>query len=723
MSYLSSQEVAGMLSSAKDLLWPTSVAAPAGSLKAGDPRDPNEIADEWNGTIVPKGPADVTATQEFAIQILGSEPLYAIPTDTDTPRCVTAAFQAAADLWKLMQAKKRSVGFGHGTFSNLPSIFARRAAQPAKYRTKEEWEERRRQMHSDLRELQDFMCAAAELYQSDDGIIDADALHDLARELDGLMDSGYDFGVFEPGTVNVGLRLVYRQEWFPETYQVGELLHTLPMSPGEKVRYETRTWQTTKTTQEINESTTFSSEEILSTTKRDVKEVMDQSAKRWGLKQDMSGGCNFGIWHAEGSTSITVDRSSESRQAKQSFREAISKAAQSLRNERKVSISVSREQGSEARMTREIQNPNDEITVTYLFYELQRRYRIKEYLHDVVPVVYVAMDVPAASRIDVKWITKHDWILAGALLDKSFTEPLGFVTTEWPGLGDALKWALDGYKSARSVVDQLKGQITAIEEGLSGYNALNIAEVVEQVRLRVQLQSLGPKLKAALDAEAAARQELHVAELAYRRGQEKVDRLLVHIRQNVLHYMQAIWAAEVPEQRYLRMRSIMYPHVVWRNGAFIIDRWMPLAEVVDTEKHLGYIGNYAIYRLVRNDNAIVNMLGEPFFDGQGVRDPDNSIREDLQIYCPTDAVYLEALPGTHSLLETFKLQHRKIDVEKARQDVLEQLLKSVRRLLLVNEGRLGDPEVEKLVVAESALVQRALDAAGETAPRSGSGDL
>lgn len=719
MPPLDEQALSALLKGLKDLLPPKSVDAQGADVPPGQPQDPADVAADWGGLIVPQGPADVTAIQEFAVQILAAEPLYAIPTDSEVPPCVGAAFQAAGELWKRLQALQKSAGHRAGAFATLPAIFGRAAPDGGKFRTLSEWNDTRRKMMSDWKQLAEFLRAAVDLYDWPDGTVNTDALRDMADQLDGLIDSGYDFRIFQPDTVNVGVRLVYRQEWTPETYQVGELLHTLPLTPGEKVRYETRAWQTTKTAQEINESTTYSTEEVLSTTKRDVKEVVDQSSKKWGLKQDGSGGCNFAVWHAEGSTSVTVDRSSESRQTKQAFREAISKAAESLRNERKVSISVSREAGSESRMTREIQNPNDEITVTYLFYELQRRYRVNEYLYDVVPVVYVAMDVPPSSRIDERWITKHDWILAGAILDKSFLDPIGFVTKEWPGLVDAYDWARQGYRDAQSVVTELKGQITTIEEGLAQFDGGGFAEMMEHIRLRLQLQALGPKLKAALDAEATARQELHAAELTYRRGKDKVQRLIGHVRQNILHYMQAIWAAEVPEQRYLRMRSLLYPHVVLRNGSYVIDEWIPLAEVVDTEHHLGYIGNYAIFRLTRSDNAVVNALGAPFFGNGAVSDPDTAKREDIRIYCPTDAVFVEALPGTHPLLETFKLQHRRIDVEKARQDALQQLVENARRLMLLNELRLGDPVVEKAVIAASDTVQQLLEGAdvGTGGPR------
>ena len=57
-----------------------------------------------------------------------------------------------------------------------------------------------------------------------------------------------------------------------------------------------------------------------------------------------------------------------------------------------------RSQESEETTFHEIQNPNDELAVTYLFYELQRTYGISERLHSLTPVILVANAVPAPTR-------------------------------------------------------------------------------------------------------------------------------------------------------------------------------------------------------------------------------------------------------------------------------------------------------------------------------------
>ena len=46
-----------------------------------------------------------------------------------------------------------------------------------------------------------------------------------------------------------------------------------------------------------------------------------------------------------------------------------------------MEVDTSASAETEATSFHEIQNPNDELAVTYLFYELQRPYRISERLH------------------------------------------------------------------------------------------------------------------------------------------------------------------------------------------------------------------------------------------------------------------------------------------------------------------------------------------------------
>jgi hypothetical protein len=69
------------------------------------------------------------------------------------------------------------------------------------------------------------------------------------------------------------------------------------------------------------------------------------------------------------------DASKDSAQTKREMRESVLKSAQEYRQQHRVEVDSSESVESESTTFNEIQNPNDELAVTYLFYELQRTYR------------------------------------------------------------------------------------------------------------------------------------------------------------------------------------------------------------------------------------------------------------------------------------------------------------------------------------------------------------
>ena len=61
-------------------------------------------------------------------------------------------------------------------------------------------------------------------------------------------------------------------------------------------------------------------------------------------------------------------------------------------------------------------------------------------------------------------------------------------------------------------------------------------------------------LQAAVDKLSAAVRE-HYDKVA------EIDRLRVHVKDNILYYMQAIWSHEPPDQRFFRLYNIDVPIV------------------------------------------------------------------------------------------------------------------------------------------------------------------
>lgn len=409
------------------------------------------------------------------------------------------------------------------------------------------------------------------------------------------VDAGYGFGIFAPGSVNFGLLVTYRQEWTPLTYQVGDLVKTLPLAPKESRKYTQRTKIVKKRSRrEVERSIATRRSEDATGTKA-TAEAVQRASEKTNFGMSATGTVEImEIANVGGSQSFNTEAGRDSAETKRKFREAVSKAARELKDERRVEISTELSDESQFDSVNEISNPNEEITVTYLFYELQRRYRVAERLHSVQPVVLVANDVPAPEMIDEAWIVRHDWILRRALLDDSFRP--------------ALEYALEGRDAMNDRVDALrekKDELVAIVATVTGRLAAEEAAVAlgeQEARMYGQMIAAltsqsdgvvgdvwewtfggaeGPqisgmearlehtqerldrgsqRLKGLSDELAMHRNALDRAVDAYNKAVEEraraarhVGRLVGHIRDNILHYLHAKWSHEPPDQRFARL--------------------------------------------------------------------------------------------------------------------------------------------------------------------------
>jgi hypothetical protein len=68
------------------------------------------------------------------------------------------------------------------------------------------------------------------------------------------------------------------------------------------------------------------------------------------------------------------------------------------------------------------------------------------------------------------------------------------------------------------------------------------------------------------------------------------------------------------------------------------------------------------------------------------------------VIVPSNSLYIEALPGTHPLLEDFKLIHRAVDVKKAQADTRHAELENLRFAARLENKEHMDPDIDKLVV-------------------------
>lgn len=606
--------------------------------------DRTTVESAVDGFSLRKGPADVAAFYDFSSLQVAFDHVWKILVDEDL---VSAGFAADAIFRQktgvpLADALPRN-WLDISSFADFATILPR--DMPAEVAahfdiTQEEWSEldasRQAKLTAIAREL-DRMCGSTievptflgtinipvgrlgtlhcerrrqELREQGERIIegvrhdDYYTLHRTLRELHDRINAKYEFTVFaadkDRPTVNFGLVTTWRLMMDPISYQPGRLVKTIPLAPKEERTYSVKVTRTLKQERKeaLKNNSTLTSEQ--SSTSRAEAEIMRkaQAKTTFGLSAD--GSYNIGIAKGKSKTTFGVDALQESAETRKDFREAVVKAAQEYKEERVVEVTTEETTGSEYTETGTIRNQNEEISVTYLFYELQRRYRISERLHRVTPVVLVAQEVPAPHQITEGWVIAHDWVINRVLLDDSFRPALQYLANKSVGDDFAVRELRRNLRQQRNLVETLRIELAiASHEAESRYRALESAiekrigeeqaektdgwfdDIVDffggggqdpeaakarEMAARDAHQYAVEKME---KAAAALRQEmgvLHALTLEYNHALQKhldnetrVKRLLAHIRSNILYYMQAIWAMEPDDQRILRLHKVQVP--------------------------------------------------------------------------------------------------------------------------------------------------------------------
>ncbi|MBC8066763.1 MAG: hypothetical protein IAG13_00390 [Deltaproteobacteria bacterium] len=524
-------------------------------------------------------------------------------------------------------------------------------------------------------------------------------LQKLLIELEVALKEPYAFDVFAPDSYNFGVMLTYRQKWDPLTYQAGELVATIPLAPGESRKYSRRqVVRRTRAQKEVERAMSSSSLQT-SDMLRGEAEIMKKVNTATNFKLTADGSFNIGIGSINTSSTFGGDQSEASAVTKKDFHEATMRAAEEHRRERSLEIDTSVAEEREDVQSGEISNPNNEITVTYLMYELERRYRVTEHLHRARPVILVAQDVPAPHEIDEAWLVQYQWILARVLLDDSFRPALDYLTTGLAGDEVSIEVVRARWQAERDLVAKLETEVTAqmtFRDGLReevvqtqkrideakvanmpmalkilslgmmpdpGDKAADLLEASRragEARLKYIDETLADtqrKLARAADAFESATRDYTAALQNQHSRHIAIDQLRVHVKQNILFYMQAIWEHEPPDQRFFRLytKKVILPkpgfgtisngaqvtvqpgkkgaipigvsgtkvsmQVNWTWGAVIEREEKELVEVADLDNPLGYKGNYIIFPMKRACTLTTFMLREYVDEYFGVRDP------------------------------------------------------------------------------------------------------
>jgi hypothetical protein len=516
-------------------------------------------------------------------------------------------------------------------------------------------------------------------------------------------------------SVNFGLMITYRQTWTPTAYQVGELIQSIPLAPGESRRYSKKTTRKEKRSQkEIRSNLSAQKSDTKSTTRAEA-EIVQRAQQKTNYQATVDGSFKIGIADVKGSNTITADAQADSSETKKSLHEAVVAAAREYKEELKVELETEQTFETEQTESGELSNPNQELTVTYLLYELQRRFRVSERLHRLRSVVLVAQEMPQPSEIDEDWLINHRWILNRVLLDDSFRAPLVYVAEGMAAEEHALTELKRALSQQSRLVEELKGQVRESREASDArYGALQASmersaratqrssddgglfSLAKQLTSIPVLESLAGRLIGADGEEPetarvreAASRDAYERELDKLRDLEsrlahegntlatmtrayadrlsthlghvvRVAELQAHVKDNIIHYMQAIWLHEPPDQRFMRLKDVpvpdlqavtrkvnihvtavagalgAVPHTTAKMYAFQARcgtqpvggtmKTRPLIEVADVDALLGFKANYMIFAL-KKPNPLTRFMMQPYVEqaaqGFGITDPDD----------------------------------------------------------------------------------------------------
>lgn len=630
-----------------------------------------------------------------------------------------------------------------------------------------------------------------------------DRLTRLMKEIRERLSEPYAFHYFEPDSVNYGLLTTYRQEWQPGPYQVADLVSTIPLAPGEKRKYsKTETIKRSRARKEVENALSTRRGESTQT-RRSEAEIIDKATLATNFKLTATGSVDFKIGSASSTSEFSMNQSRESAQTKKDFREAVVKASHEYKNERTLEVSTTEEVTGETTTSGELVNPNNELTVTYLLYELERQYRISERIQQVVPVVLVAQDVPGPHEITESWLLEHEWVLRRVLLDDSFHVALDRLSDSFAGdelslhvkeenwetqkeLVESLQSSLDTQRGVRDVVrERLIGAQSALKRaqsreesqgwfgdawddafaGDSEEQDVDVAEAkVEALRTELEyLDAAIQGLESRLDDERTA---LNEGTRAYTDALEEranrrtaIDQLRMHVKENILYYMQAIWDHEPPDQRYFRLyhKEVYVPRagsvqLTLRKadenestGMLGLKRFtdvdgetyvvevesdpLPteedpantarLTEIADLDSPLGYKGNYIIFPL-KTCTFLTDFMMSEYVDSYfGVRDPDELSEftsAELRQFIETKRAEIEANEGL-----TADEKQAEIDaLEDALGEIIQQRLANPRRetdLVVVPTGQLYMEALlgDQTLLEDFKLAHRGYDAASARA--------
>ena len=266
----------------------------------------------------------------------------------------------------------------------------------------------------------------------------------VLRQVVRLTDVPQGFGV--PPGFKVAYVDDYKVSWFSLGHSLGEILYSLPLAPGETVRLAVIDWswdsltkrdETTRLTEEVLHQT-HRDRTITETVKAGLKELQHGSSFMGGTASaaGASGSADVGIaglgaavgntWSLGGSTATSEGSRDLAAENVQRVNDSFSQASSAQRELNSTVVIQARQEEKESIQTRTFSNYNHSHTLTILYYEVLRHYRVTVEWVRRRPAVLIKL--PAALTFDAATALNYRWQLEPALLDPALSA--GFTALE-----------------------------------------------------------------------------------------------------------------------------------------------------------------------------------------------------------------------------------------------------------------------------------------------------
>lgn len=236
----------------------------------------------------------------------------------------------------------------------------------------------------------------------------------------------------------------YKVTWFSLGYSLGEILYSLPLAPAESVKLAVIDWswdslskrdeQTTLTEEVLHQ--THRDRTITETIKAGLKELQHGSSFMGGAAGSSGATGSYGTgamgagaavgntWSLGGSTATSDGSRDLAAENVQRLSDSFSQASSAQRELNSTVVIQARQEEKESIQTRTFTNYNHSHTLTILYYEVLRHYRVT--VEWVRRRNAVLVKLPASiATFDAKTVLSHRFQLESALLDQSLKGAFG----------------------------------------------------------------------------------------------------------------------------------------------------------------------------------------------------------------------------------------------------------------------------------------------------------